>query len=183
MKIKFIFSDQYESALLALRPKNNKATLEWKEINRLEKVLTEFWKKEGKRVEKVLKNITGLSFKDRDILCYLNSQITVSDPLSIRIEDQKDMADNLIHELIHILLSQNYPQIKKGWNKMFQKYKKERFTTKVHIGVHAIHIELAKQLMPHRIRKITSYSRDKAYRRSWDIIERETSREILNIIF
>jgi len=73
MKIKFKFLQVYEQRL------NEKAiVIPWEEIKAKIALLEEFWKSKGESIEKAFKDITGLSFVENDIVCYLNSGKSLS---------------------------------------------------------------------------------------------------------
>jgi len=131
--------------------------------------LRDFWATKGEEIENVLKEITGLSFLE-DITVHLNDEYSKSYPiLRLKIEDYDDMIDNLIHELIHILLTHNEVGQTDKWETIMEKYKDEPQLTKVHIVVHKIHYLLTQKLFPTRTDAIQNYSRMPEYVRSWEL--------------
>lgn len=131
--------------------------------------MKDFWAIKGQEIVDSLKEITGLSYIEKSLTCYLNFQFSVSDPLCLKIEDIKDMEDNLVHELIHVLLSQNEIGLTQKWKDLMEKYKEESQLTKVHIIIHRIHYLLAQRLFPERINLIQIYSQKPAYKRAWEL--------------
>ncbi len=93
------------------------------------------------------------------------------------------MQDNLIHELIHVLLTQNISSIKKDIQAFHVKFTEFNFTTRIHILVHAIHLELAQTLYPSRVKAIQRYSKSKDYRTSWRVVRERGSGDIIGYIF
>ena len=162
MKIQFIFSNIYENVI-------SKKPITPEKALKARLIIERAWKKEGKKIIHSLEKITGLCFQ-KDELCYLNSKASFSQPLSIKIEDSKTMLDNLTHELIHVLLTQNYGKIERPMKLFHTKWEKYNFTTRIHILVHAIHLELAEQIFPNRTKHIVGYSTNRNYRTSWEIV-------------
>lgn len=158
--IKFTFSQPYQFSL-----SDKEVDFPMGEIAAMEN----FWSEHGKDIEQVLKDITGLSFMGALIKCYLNSEFCVSDPLSLKIEDVPDMKDNLIHEIIHVLMSQNHYGQTDGWKALMDEYKDEYAATRVHIVVHRIHFLLTQRLFLDRVGNIMSYSTKPRYIKAWKI--------------
>ena len=161
MDIKFTFSIPYQKSL------SDKEVVFPTEI--LEQ-MDAFWKENKEIIQSGLEQITGLQFNPEKITCYLNTEFSISDPFSLRIEDIEDMKDNLIHELIHILMTQNEFSKSKRWKDLMDYYKDESPATKVHIIVHRVHYILYHtRLRRDRIQNITGYSERDAYVRAWQI--------------
>ncbi len=178
MDIKFTYSIPYEMAINQKGSLLTRAEID-KEINRMDR----FWESYGYSIENILKGITGLSFTEKQISCYLNMEKSFSDPLTLKIEDPKRMQNNMIHELIHVLFSQNYDSNQKyrnKWKKYWDLYPEESRLTKSHIIVHAIHYLVSKKVFPSR--DVTYDSKMKDYVRSWDIVMKETPEEIVKLI-
>lgn len=132
--------------------------------------LSDFWVKQSKIIEETLFKITGLNFLE-DITVHLNDEESRSYPvLMLKAEKMEDMQDNLIHELIHVLLTQNKIGATEKWKFIMEKYKNETQLTKVHIVVHKIHYELAKIIFPERVEPIKNYSVIPEYVKSWQIV-------------
>ncbi len=172
MDIKFTFSNQHQNAIA---PKDSVPTMS--KINNVIDRMTDFWADYGTRIESEIKNISGLSFKEKSITCYLNTKLSYSNPLTIKIEGHKDMVDTLVHELIHQLFRQNYEvnkSFQKNWDRYFnaEYFKNETFTTKAHILLNSIHLILCKKLFPKRVNNIKKYSTQKDYVRAWEIVKK-----------
>ena len=182
MQIKFKFSLPYERALMLYQAKP--ASLESfivekrKIIESRIKSLEKFW---TKKVQFAIEETVGLKFKE-NVVCYLNSARNISDPLSIKIEDLKDMQDNLIHELIHVILTQNNVSQKKGWKLLQEKYKNENPITRGHILVHAVHEVVTKKIRKGRLKRIKAYSKNPNYKNSWRIVKKEGAENLLNFL-
>lgn len=161
VQIKFTYSKQNSKALSAYC------------FDALHKSLKEmhvFWLKYAKVIEKELKIITGLSFQKKKIVCRLNFKRSLSNPLSLKVENIDDMKDNLIHELIHTLFTQNYKgKFKKIWDDFWQSHK-DNSLVKSHIAVHAVHYKFSQKLFPNRTKNIIDYSTDLNYKKSWAIV-------------
>lgn len=131
--------------------------------------MQDFWDKNQKDILRTLKDITGLSFKEQVLKCYLNYQFSVSDPFCLQVEDIKDMQDNLIHELIHILMTENRFGLTPSWKSLMETYKDEHPSVRVHIAVHRIHYLVTQALFPERLNRIMSYSTKPRYVKAWKI--------------
>ena len=161
MKIDFIFSQPFNKALSIQEP-----VFPLKEIQ----IMELFWKSEGKKIEKTLKQITGYSFTEKTVKCYLNPIFCVSDPLSLKIENVLDMENNLVHELIHVLLTQNEVGKTKGWKKLMKEYNYLPPVVKVHIAVHRIHYILCNKLYQNRLDSVIKYSKKPLYMKAWHYV-------------
>lgn len=163
MKIKFVFSPQFEFGFIDSKKEVALPEFEIKELDT-------FWKENGENIEKTLKDITGLSFKEEKLLCLLNTKSSISNPIIfLQIENIDDMKDCLIHELIHQLTLQNEYVKTEGWQNLMRMYAKYHFLVKVHIAIHRIHYLLAKKLFPERVERLIHYSTLPRYIKSWDI--------------
>jgi hypothetical protein len=176
MNLKFNLSHQYEMALV-----KGDLNIPWKEYSFKQSQMTGWWSKNENKINMALYDVAKLKFKSDILVCYLNSKITVSDPLSLKFEDVEDMKDNLIHELIHILLTQNYSKIRKTWDKFYSKsYQEESPATRTHMAVHSIHYLVTQNIRPGRIKHIKTYSLDKDYIRSWELVDTIGPDSIIN---
>jgi hypothetical protein len=180
MKINFKYRHVYE---LNLNPKAD--LMSWDLIENRKTMLESFWKTKGRIIEKTFKEVTGLSFNRKEIDCYLNSSVSFSEPLTIKIKyrDEKDIQNTLVHELVHVILMANEPVFIDNWKAMYKKFKKESPTTKVHIAVHAIHFLIAEKIFPDRLSRIVDFATDKHYVRSWDIVKKVGAQKIVDSIF
>jgi len=162
MKIQFTFSVQFNTSLT-----KRDVLYPAKEIE----AMNLFWETCGQDIEKILTKITRLSFVEKSIKCYLNSEFSISDPLSLKIENIEDMKDNLIHELIHVLLTGNDFGETSQWKAVMEEYKEEPTATRIHVVVHRIHYLVTQKLFPNRLEAIVNYSKNPKYIRAWNIIK------------
>lgn len=172
MKIQFVFSQPFESSVsrdggLLLSPVafQHKTDLDI------------FWQAGGGALEQALEEITGLTFKD-DLKCYLNSRFSVSDPLCLKVTNKERMENDLVHELIHVLLTQNYETIEDKVTAFYRTLSKEEFLTRVHTIVHAIHQLVAEKLMPEANLR---YSQHPAYLRAWALVDEYGAKEVVQL--
>ena len=157
-----------------------------KEIITYIKKIQKIWDSISKKILKELEKITNLEFKDDKIVCYVvGKAIPFSDPLTIPIykEEPNYFIDTLIHELIHTLLTQegNLTRSRESWKYIFNKYKNETFDTKIHIPLHAIHTHIytkffSMERLEHDIIELYNLH---AYRRSWEIVNREGYKNVI----
>ncbi len=145
------------------------------------KELERVWKKDGVVIEQALKEVTGLRFsKNTKLDCFINTKVSFSCPLSVKVDTVSEMKDTLIHELIHILLDHNEDKIKKSWFKFHELFKEEVFTTRVHVFIHAAHLLVAKKITPNRIKHIR-FSREPDYVRSWKIVDNFGAEKVIKL--
>lgn len=151
----------------------------------LEKIpkLRDFWTAHGKEIEETLKEITGLSFAEPTLSCYLNSKKTFSIPLTLSVEKDEDMFDNLVHELIHVLLEDNLFGRTSTWQTLMEQLKEYHFTVRVHVAIHAIHLLVASKLFPDRVERIKSYSVLPRYMKAWDLVKEMGAENITKALF
>lgn len=165
MDIKFKYSIQYEKTL---NPEI--ADLKDSFVSVRIDYMNSFWSEYRDTIINQFKELTGLSFNEESLICYLNSKISLSDPLSLKMEDFYNMRDNLIHELTHVLLTQNNISESKGWKNMQKDFRKEYPATRTHIIIHSIHQNITKIVFPARIYNVENYSSLFSYTRSWEIV-------------
>lgn len=178
MHINFKYSHPYEQCL------NEKApAIPRGEILAKISAMDKFWKSRGLEIEKVCKEVTGLSFVRKEIICYLNSGKALSEPLTIKIGEAENMQDALVHELIYALLMDNEIGFTEGWKAMFERFKDETPATKTYTGIYAIHLLVAEKLFPERIENVRSYSKVADYVKSGEIVDRIGANEIVKLIF
>lgn len=178
MDIKFKYSHVYQTTL---SPKAELIPI--KKIEASTAFMDAFWKSFGPSIEEILKEITGLSFTEKEITCYLVSDQTFSDPLTLKIENIEDMQDNLVHELMHVFLSGNQIGKTDGWKALFERFDGEFNATKIHLTIHSLHLLITQKLFPDRIKDIKSYSVWPAYVKSWEIVEEEGAENIIKSVF
>lgn len=176
MKIKFVFSNQFEQAL-------SQNPVPFESARKALEGIEKQWNLWGRRIKEHLKRITHLEFTSKEITCYLNSKAAFSDPLSLKIEDSNYMLDNLVHELIHVLLTNNYKKIEEDIAAFHKKFQNEVFITRIHILIHAVHLLLAQEVFPERIKDIQEYSVNKDYRKAWEIVNNIGADKIVKDFF
>lgn len=173
MNIKFTFSEIYEKTL---NPEYIHGSFF---SNEKIEMLETFWKEKEDQIEKEIRNATGLSFKEDSLTAYLNSKVSISSPLSIKIRENEDMCDTLVHELIHVLFAHNGIHKTEGWKKMNEDFKNEPHLTKNHILIHAVHYLIAEELFPNRIVSLMN-KKHPEYIRSWEIVNKLGAKYIVN---
>ena len=157
-----------------------------KEVTRYIKEVQKIWNKLERKILIEIERISRLKFNDKKIVCYVVGRtIPFHDPLTIPVywKDHNYFIDTLIHELIHILFTQegNLIKAKKSWKYIFTKYKNETFDTKIHIPLHAIHTHIytiffSMDRLEHDIIELYNL---RAYRRSWEIVNKDGYQEII----
>src|SRR3989344_1522923 len=174
MEIEFIHSKTYDQ-ILSQRENLPKIDF-FKKINGIK----EEWKKYEKDILNEISKLTNLKWKETNIKCYVvTNSIPFSEPLTIPAYKKIDLfIDVLIHELIHSILNRNnYRLSKEAWDYIFDKYKNESLSTKLHIPLHAIHSHIYlkffnRERMIRDIKKIRKHSNGD-YKRSWEIVQKE----------
>ena len=108
MKLEFIYSRVYDELLHRYIKKEFSEDYA-KNMILFRDEFEAFWEKDGKKIILEIENISNLKFKG-DKKCYLVSGMfyaAISEPLTIRKENIENMQQRLIHELVHIILSDN----------------------------------------------------------------------------
>lgn len=145
--------------------------------------ITKVWETEGGTILRELSKISGIKWKEREIICYIVGQgRCFSDPLTMKyMKNKSEFVDTLTHELIHNLFMQ-----KKGTKPFFiawrKRFAKESIVTQNHILLHAVHKELylrvfSKTRLARDIKKCQEYP---DYKRSWDIVEALGHKELID---
>ena len=157
------------------------------------KSIKQDWEKVGSRVFSLLSELTGLSWKEKKIPCYVikrSSLLPISSPLTIPIEHEggknlysltkERFIDMLTHELIHNLFIQN-EKTDKYFDLIFDKYPGEEFNTVLHLIVHALHKKIFLEIFDEkRLKKEIEISKFyPEYKRSWEIVEGEGEDKII----
>lgn len=99
------------------------------------------------------------------------------------------MFDNLIHELIHVLLTANYKSsemFKERWDTFYSRTLDQGFsrTTASHIPVHALHYLVSKKYFGEQgIERIMNYSERPEYTQSWNEVQKRTPEKIISELF
>ncbi len=103
--------------------------------------------KEGERCLKMIESITGLRWKEKTIKCYIvGNCIPISVPLTVFMTyDHSKFFDNILHELIHIILSSNYLKLKRFWSELEKIYGVREGEFSVHIPLYAIQFKVLKE--------------------------------------
>lgn len=150
------------------------------------KKVEKLWRKDERKVSAELSKIIGLKWKEEKIICYVVGRSRpFSDPLTMPIYKRTPdyFLDILIHELIHNLFVQNFEESKKAWNYFKRKYKKEKWSTVIHIIVHAIHSHIFLKFYDEkrlkREIKIVSSFPNPVYKKSWQIVQKEGYQNII----
>jgi len=153
-------------------------------LNYIKKV-EKLWKKEEKKILQELSKITHLEWKSKIINCYVvGKRRPFSSPLTMPIYEKHPdyFIDVLIHELIHNLFFPNYKKMEKAWKYIERKYKTKSKITKIHIPLHAVHSHIYLKFYSEKRlkRDIEHISRFPEYKKSWDIVQKEGYKNIIN---
>jgi len=184
----WIYDEQYRSDIKIIRElkKLNMKYPSYKTISNYMKKIESSWKHKRELILKELSNISGLDWKDDKIICYVVGYgIPFSDPLTIPV--YKNDIDYgiyvLTHELIHQLFIQvgNMEKSKKSWSYIWNKYKEQSVTTKIHIPLHAIQSYLYRKNFGEKLIKKDKMRMKKRidYSNSWKIVEMEGCENII----
>jgi len=149
------------------------------------KKIGKLWRKEEKKVLQELSKIAHLKWKSKYIDCYVvGSCRPFSYPLTMPIYEKHPdyFIDVLIHELIHNLFIQNSKETNKAWQYFEKKHKKESQITKYHIVLHAIHSHIYLKFYNEKRlkRDIKFTNRFPDYKKSWQVVQKEGYRNIIN---
>jgi hypothetical protein len=181
-KIEFRYSGIYDRRWMEYYESHKKDYPPREKILKYITIVEKKWGKISKKILKDLSAVTGLKWTENKIVCYVVGRVRgFSDPLTLGLYKSHDIfIDNLIHELIHQLLSvHNHP--KKYWRYIYKKYSQEQRTTKNHIPVHAIHKYIYLKYFGKK--NITNDKRMcerlPEYKRSWEIVEKEGHEDII----
>ncbi len=149
----------------------------------------DYWEPYAEKIPLKLSEITGLAWKEEQILCYIvGKHRSFSDPLSIKTwESGEPFLYDMTHELIHRLLSvDNYGMLERFWSWARDKYGDEGDLVVNHIPVHAVQTEL---LLGMSLEKLLDWDRSRskrpgseAYARAWEIVDREGYKNIIEKI-
>lgn len=186
IKLNIQYSSIYDRRIHEWRNQEYKE-LSKEEISNIDK-LKKTWSKIESKSFKVLSKVSNLKWKKTEIDCYLARKTApFSTPLTIPIKKDIDsLIETILHELIHNLLLQNPDKIKKSnVKKYIKKYGKLSRTTLLHILVHAILKKALMEIFGETQTKlfIKKYDNMPDYKKAWEIVEKETSEEIIkNII-
>ncbi len=178
MNITFKFSNVYDAAL---KNKSGDFILTWEKAERKITMLEDFWQTYGNKIVTEFGRVTKLSFAAIPIPCYLNSAQSFSDPLTVRVYKKDEYTqDTLVHELCHVIMSQNNVGKTKAWQQLEEDYKDEPAVVRVHIVVHAIHQLVYKNIFPDRLNSIQTFAEALAYVRSWEIVKEVGAQKVVD---
>jgi len=155
-----------------------------REIHQYIDKIGRLWEKDGKKILRNIRSVTGLKWKEKKIIVYIVGYCRpFSDPLTIKpYKDKNYFIDVLTHELIHQIQSQN----NKNWNRWFkhlsEKYPEESRITRRHILLNSVHWILITKMWnkSHLNKIIKKHSKDKDYEKAWEIVKMETPEKIIN---
>ena len=125
MKLQFLYSPAYDRMLMSLMGQ----TYDWIKEAKAKSFIKKFekeWVKEEKGITKEIEKVSGLKFR-KNVDCFVIEDmvyVALSNPLTIKVhKSMRQVRNNLIHELIHIILTQNKKSIKliKILNKSYPK--------------------------------------------------------------
>jgi hypothetical protein len=184
-KYSWIYDKQWENVWLKSRKKKNiKKYPSPKVVFEYTKKIEKLWRKEERKILTEISKITRLKWQEKFIDCYVIGRHTpFSQPLTMQIYEKYDyFIDVLTHELIHNIFIQNEKSLGNCWKYFFEKYKKEPVNTQVHIYLHAFHKHIFLKFYSEKRlnREIKSMSRFPAYKRSWEIVQRDGYQNIIN---
>lgn len=142
------------------------------------------WSKVESNVLKAISKISGLKWKEAKVICYvIGHGRSFSDPLTIMLHETTDLfIDTLVHEMIHQIQIQNNELSKKWYSYIDKIYAGETVLTKNHIIVHAVHKEIYLTIFDKKRLEtdIKESGLSKDYARSWEIVEKEGHKNIIN---
>lgn len=155
------------------------------------------WAKHEKKVLGTLESQLGVTFRKNIIDVYIAPWFyAFSDPLVMGITfSPEEFVDQLTHELIHILLTDNTKksidslntQVGDEWSKVFGK--NHSFTTLIHIPVHALHREVYKALYKDEAearelseRRKLSENNASDYLKAWQYVDEHTEDVIIDMV-
>lgn len=152
-------------------------------LNYIEEV-KRLWNKKSKKILKEISKVSGLKWKEKKIICYvIGVGRPFSDPLTIKIlkKNISRFLETLTHELIHQIQVQNKKKYILWHKYVLEKHKNEERITKNHVLLSAIHWKLLEKLEGQEAvqKEIKKFSKDKAYKRAWEIVKKETPDAII----
>ncbi len=188
-KIRFRYSSIYDSTyrnskfIKKLLKERNESYPSQKKILKYISQIKPIWEKQEKKIFKELSKITGLKWKEKEIICYvIGFGRGLSDPLTMKLyKNKNDFIDTLTHELIHQIQFQNEKKWPKWRKHLSKKYKKESRSTKSHISVHAINKKIYLRLFnKNRLKRdIKRCQKFLDYKLAWEVVEEEGHENII----
>lgn len=158
------------------------------EIKKRIKSLQDSWDNIKSDVLKEISGIYNLDWQEKKIICYITGVgRPISDPLTIGLwkdswRDNAGLIDNLVHELLHQIQSQNISKITSWFREyLMEKYVNETRTTRSHILLHAVHKQIYEKFFDiTRLQKdIEKCKKHPDYNRAWEIVEKEGAKNII----
>jgi len=129
------------------------------------------------KVMQLISKYSGLNWKDDKILVYFVNNLNVSgfsDPLTIKInEDYLGTCEALLHELIHVILSQNEEKVSPVIEHLNKVFLGEERGTILHLIVNSIDRRVFSEVFGEDKFEVVSekVSRYRGLRRSYEILE------------
>jgi hypothetical protein len=174
--IHFAYSRVYEEILeqknLSRRERVSRYLKARAYIAKLEKL----WRPIEGKVFSLMSDTAGIAWQEDHVICYaVHDTVPFADPLTVPMKGRTPdyFIDTMVHELLHRLLgSPDQSHIKHAWEWAFGRWRKESFTTQVHIPLYAIHALIYLKLFGEdRLRRdMKKISKVYNYRRAWDIV-------------
>lgn len=157
-----------------------------REYEEYEAIATQYenwWRPYEKRILGGMYETLGLEFKQNIIDVYVAPFFyAFSSPLvlGVKFDTQEKLVLNLTHELIHRLLMDNTThddsKTADEWTKLFGKHD---FVTLVHIPIHAVLHAIFIDVIKHPEMLDEEVRESKAYKDSWDYVEKHGYREVI----
>jgi hypothetical protein len=148
------------------------------------KDLESLWKEYETAIVQGLFSITGFILTPPSE-CLISDE-SKSKPLTVKYrENPEDMLITLVHELIHNLFMQEEgrsEEFRTKWASYMEKYQDESWDTQKHILLHAIQLVLYRNIFPENVGRLINFETDTDYRRSWDVVSRDTAENIIALI-
>ncbi len=181
MKINFEYSEPLDIMLteMALQSYTPKQIVEMTEYK---KIIETHWKKQESKTTKLIESLSGLKF-ERDVECFPVKNMefrAISSPFIIRKEKDLKMAEIIIiHELIHIILTQNKDKVV---NYITAIYPNKRHDFKIHVAVLAIQKQVMEKLFEKEFIKNFIKEDEDSLKDAWTEVIKHSHRYKNNII-
>ena len=176
-KVEFRYSMVYDRIWMKGEPKSREFMLKY--INDVAKL----WRKKENKILYEMQKITGLKWKEKRIICYVNSRgRSFSEPLTVIYnKDKNDFVDTLTHEMIHQIQIQGAKNFPEWVGYLKRKYPNGNPIFLRHILLHAVHKRLFLELFDKKRlnREIKSHQPYPDYKRAWDVVEEEGYENII----
>lgn len=177
-KITFRRSSLYDQALIREEESKEQPLEEVMEQEFLR--IQKEWSEWEEKLLTSISEITKLPWNEKEIVIYFTWGVyPYSDPLTI---NEISNIHDITHELIHRILSdsENFQKINSNWDALINSYPDETFNCKIHVVIHAIHLEIMKKYFDEKtIRKEMEAVKIDDYTRSWEIVVKESSEKIV----